>query len=362
MSISLAAIGCAVAFCASLAGCSWLRAFSLRKNLLDRPNERSLHSVPVPRLGGLAIATGTWLALLTLHALQRTVPGKFERAWLITSIPVVALGLVDDLKPLRASTRLLLQVGLAALFCVLAGIPRGVTLVSPWTLTLPPAISLALWSFFIVAVLNIFNFMDGMDGLAGTQALGAGLGICGAFAIAHQPTLAVLCALIAAASVGFLFHNFPPAMIFMGDAGSTLLGFSFAAMAVIGSEVSPVVPAYAVVFALSPFLLDGTVTLLRRAVRLEPIWKAHRTHLYQRAVRAGRTHRDVLVVYAGWIAFGAAAAICSVVARVPALAALAITMAGVYWLVWRWVRKCESAREQTEIGATALPSELAHGH
>jgi UDP-N-acetylmuramyl pentapeptide phosphotransferase/UDP-N-acetylglucosamine-1-phosphate transferase len=347
MDISLAAIGSAIAFCGALAGCSALRAFSLRKNLLDRPNERSLHSVPVPRLGGVAIASATWIGLLSLHALQGSRPGKFEAGWLISSIAITALGLVDDLHALRAGTRLLLQFGCAALFCALVGIPQGISLMAHSVLALPPALSLALWSFFIVAVLNIFNFMDGMDGLAGTQAFGAALGIGGAFVLFQQPSLAALCLVIAAAAAGFLFHNFPPAKIFMGDSGSTFLGFSFAALAVAGANLEPAVPLPVFALAIAPFLLDGTFTLLRRALRGEPVWKAHRTHLYQRAVRAGRTHHDVLVIYALAIAAGAASSICAALAGGQEMLALTSCAALSLLALFIWVHRLEAAIPQS---------------
>ena len=345
--ISLAAIGCAIAFFCALAGCSWLRAFSLRKNLLDHPNERSLHFVPIPRLGGVAIAGAVWLAFLVLHVIERRAFGKLELAWLITSVPIAALGLFDDLRPLGAFPRLFLQFAGAALFCLLAGIPHGFSLVASSGIALPPAISLAVWTFSIVAVLNIFNFMDGMDGLAGTQALGASLGIGAAFAMVHQPELAVLCGLLAAASLGFLFQNLPPAKIFMGDAGSTFLGFSFAVLAVSGADVRPSVPAPVFALALAPFLLDGTYTLLRRAVRGEQVWKAHRSHLYQRAVAAGRTHHDVLVAYAIWIACGAAAAAYATRAGSFRLFALTLVVLVAFSVVFGWVRHLEQPSIQS---------------
>jgi UDP-N-acetylmuramyl pentapeptide phosphotransferase/UDP-N-acetylglucosamine-1-phosphate transferase len=355
--VPLLAAGCAVAFCGAVAGCSLLRTFSLRRGLLDRPNERSLHSTPVPRLGGVAIALATWLGLGTVHALQRSMPGKFEVAWLVTSSLVAALGLVDDLRPLRASARLLLQVACAVLFCLLAGIPRGISLVAPTMIVLPAAISFALWVFFVVAVLNLFNFMDGMDGLAGTQALGAALGIGGAFAVSHQLPYVALCAVLAAASAGFLVHNFPPAKIFMGDAGSTFLGFSFAALALIGADLEPGLPVSTFAFALAPFLLDGTLTLLRRVLKFEPIWKAHRTHLYQRAATAGRTHHDVLVAYALWIAAGAAAAVCAARGGRNALAVLALgaltALAAVLAWVWRLERAFAQSSPDSRIQATS---------
>ncbi len=341
MDYLLLAIAGLIAFGGSLAGCSSLRAFSLRNNLLDHPNERSLHTVAVSRLGGVAIALATWAAVLVHHALQGSRPGKLEFAWLITSLPIALLGLVDDLRPLRAGTRLLLQFACAALFCTLAGIPHGISLVADSTLLLWPALSLLLWSFFIVAVLNIFNFMDGMDGLAGTQALGAALGIGGAFALLHQPSLAALCGFIAAASAGFLFHNFPPAKIFMGDAGSTFLGFSFAALAVVGADLTPAVPAPVFALALAPFLLDGTLTLLSRAARGEPVWKAHRSHLYQRAVAAGRTHYQVLIVYAVFIMLSAVSAVLASRFNSRLVAFSCLLSLSAFGTVFAWVRRLE---------------------
>ena len=345
MSPALTAAGFAIAFFLALAGCASLRAFALRRMLLDHPNERSLHSVPTPRLGGVAIAVASWLALLAVHALQRTGPDRFERAWLLTSLPIFLLGLIDDLRPLRAGTRLLLQLACAGLFCALAGVPRGVSVLAPAVLALPPPLSLALWSVFIVGVLNIFNFMDGLDGLAATQSLGAALGLGGAFALVHQPALALLCGVLASASLGFLFHNFPPAKIFMGDAGSTFLGFSFAVLAATGTELSPAVPIPVFLLALAPFLLDGTFTLLRRALRGEPIWKAHRTHLYQRAVLQGRTHEAVLARYALWVAGGGVAAVLAARAGPALLIGLALAMTGCLGLVRRWASRPAASAE-----------------
>ena len=155
MEIQSLVIASAFAFGCALAGCSLLRVFSLRRNLLDQPNERSLHSVPVPRLGGVAIACATWLALLVIHALRKTLPERLEVAWLVTSLPIAALGLIDDLQPLRAGTRLVLQFACAGAFCALAGIPTGISLLASSRSALPAPLSLALCSFFIVAGLNL---------------------------------------------------------------------------------------------------------------------------------------------------------------------------------------------------------------
>src|SRR5262249_2114173 len=210
---------------------------------LDGGNERSPATVPVPRLGGVGVARG---------ALLRAVVAGVATPWLVCTALVSALGLVDDLRPLRAGLRFALQLALAGAFVAWVGPPSRLLLVPGCELALPPALAAALAVLFLVGVLNIYNFMDGMDGLAGTQAVCAGIALA-----ATGPGLAPL--VLAAASAGFLVPNFPPAKIFLGDAGSTALGFGLAALGV----GAPSLPFATVVVALAPFLLDGTFTILR---------------------------------------------------------------------------------------------------
>lgn len=330
-------------FCAAVAGCIALRALSFRSQLLDQPNERSLHTAPTPRLGGAAIVLAFCLALAVAVPAHRTPLGGRVTLWLAAALPIALLGLVDDLRPLKAATRLSLQLAVAAAFCLMVGLPSCVPLAATLCIPLSPAPSLVLWVLVIVGLLNIFNFMDGMDGLAGTQATCASLALGQVFVSNGAVEIGVACILLSTASLGFLVQNAPPARIFMGDAGSTFLGFSFGALALLGARNEPVVPLHVSFLALAPFLLDGGSTLVRRAIRGEAVWRAHRAHLYQRAVTAGRSHRQVLVVYAVWIVAAGTAAVLTEGSqpRVVALAGFAMVTALI--AVWRWVLRLERA-------------------
>ncbi|MFO0664296.1 MAG: glycosyltransferase family 4 protein [Polyangiaceae bacterium] len=335
-------IACGIAFLVSAVGCEVVRTFAVRHALLDKPNARSLHQVPVPRIGGVAVVLSVYVAFLVANgfAVGFADPG-FKM--LALAVPVAVAGLVDDLKPLPASIRFALQiaVSLGLLFFVDQG---PLTLWKGYDLTLSRPVFLALGTIWIVAVLNIYNFMDGMDGLAGSQTFFAGASLAYVLAVSGRSSLSILVAATAAAAAGFLLHNRPPARIFMGDACSTFLGFLFAAVPVVSAmpshdAASTTVPFLAGPLALAPFLLDGTFTLLRRASKGEKVWQAHRTHLYQRAVATGLGHRDVLVRYLAWFVVSASAVVMAVGGREwTAIVTVVLGLA----LTWSWVRRRET--------------------
>jgi UDP-N-acetylmuramyl pentapeptide phosphotransferase/UDP-N-acetylglucosamine-1-phosphate transferase len=319
----------AAAFVLSAVTCQLARRLAARGALLDTPNERSLHTIPVPRLGGTGVVVG---ALPLAAALGVPAP------WLGATALIAALGLLDDLRPLPAAVRFAVQVAIVAGFVAWLGAPARVLLVPGVALAVPAPVTV----LFLVAALNIYNFMDGMDGLAGTQAVGAGGALAVACAVIGHDDLALAALLLAAASGGFLVHNLPPARLFLGDAGSTALGFGLPALGLLAARRTPAVPFATVAVALAPFLLDGTFTILRRARRLEPIWRAHRSHLYQRAVQAGRGHRDVLVVYAAWVGASAAAAVAVAAGPWPVTAAAAVGSLAALFAVRAWVLRLEA--------------------
>jgi len=252
---------------------------------LDRPNERSLHSIPVPRIGGLAlvpsIACG-WL--LVPNAVPWTI-------WVPASM-VFAISCVDDVADLSAAVRL--AVHLIAATVTAFGLMYAM---NGLVATLIAILAIA-W------MTNLFNFMDGADGLAGGMALfGFGTYAVAAW-IAGDIGLALACCAISAAAGTFLWFNFHPARVFLGDAGSIPLGFLAASLGVQG-WIDGLWPMWFPLVVFSAFIVDATVTLLRRAARGERIWQAHREHCYQRLVRHGWGHRrTALVEYALMIACG----------------------------------------------------------
>ena len=351
---TILALTVAASFLGSLYVCVFARDFALRRALLDRPNERSLHTTPVPRLGGVAIVLACYGVLLL--ALRERAAEHALWPWLLAALPVAALGLLDDLRPLPAGLRLLIQLGVAVGFCATLELPTKLAITPALNVSMPALVVAIAGSVFLVALLNIYNFMDGMDGLAATQAIGAAMAFATCAIASGHEDLALLSLALLGASAGFFVHNAPPAKLFMGDVGSTFLGFSFAAMTLLGvaRPTQPLALSPAL-FALAPFLLDGSFTLLRRALRGEKIWQAHRTHLYQRAVASGLQHHDVLVRYAAWTAFGAATAVADVHTAGHYTWLLAVGHGFWFAAVWRWVRARERALDATNKRAAEPP-------
>jgi Fuc2NAc and GlcNAc transferase len=271
----------------SLLGTHLVRRVARARHLLDRPNGRSAHVRPTPRLGGIGIMCA-FLPVATVTVVC-SGGGAGALSTVITTGIIAALGLVDDLRPLPARWRFGVQLA-AATVVVGANVAR---IESAWTLLPLPVWLLAPASvLWIVWVTNLYNFMDGIDGLAGAEASSVGI-IAGAlFLMAGRGDLAVVALLMAAAALGFLGWNWPPARIFMGDVGSGFLGFTFGALSLIASR-SGTLPLALCLMLAGVFAFDATLTLLRRMARGEPWHQPHRSHAYQRLVQAGSTHAEV---------------------------------------------------------------------
>lgn len=253
-------------------------------HILDVPNDRSLHAHPTPRTGGVAIV----FAFLTTGTIfvWRDV-GPFPAIAIGVAVATIALtSYVDDRYGLSVRIRFFVHSVTATLFVA--------TLFFDLLHVDAQLIGLALAVLFLVWMINLYNFMDGMDGFAG----GMGVFGFGAFAVvgwtqSHE-TFFVLNLLISAACAGFLVFNFPPARIFMGDVGSTVLGFLAGALMLSG-VTTKVLSMPAAVLVFSPFIVDATVTLTRRLLRRENVFRAHRSHYYQRAVQLGLSHRQTVL-------------------------------------------------------------------
>jgi UDP-N-acetylmuramyl pentapeptide phosphotransferase/UDP-N-acetylglucosamine-1-phosphate transferase len=289
--------------------------------MLDRPNERSLHASPVPRTGGIAIASGA------LGAGAVFVP---EARFLVTLAAALALiSFVDDWRGLGALPRLAAHFIVAAIYVSHALAPAGPV----------------EWSVLVLAVVwvaNLYNFMDGSDGLAaGVAVIGFSAYAASAWLAGHY-VLASLSLVVTAAAVPFLFVNFHPARMFMGDAGSVTLGFLAAALGALGwreGAWSPLFP----VFVFSPFIADASLTLLRRILARQRFWEPHREHYYQKLIRMGASHRDTALLEYGTMfvaaAGGAAMAALGFAAQLALLAAwLATLFAFAFVIDRRWKR------------------------
>ncbi len=268
---------------------SRVRNYALAHALLDIPNDRSSHALPTPRGGGIAIVVASIVSFVVLGSMG-LLPWRTVAALVGGGVLIAAVGWVDDRRGLPALTRLLTH-GVAATWSVawvggLSSLQVGSVTV-PLALAGPPLAVLG-----VIWVTNLYNFMDGIDGLAGMQAVTAGV-VGGGLLVAGGATgLGVSALVIAASSAGFLVLNWPPARIFMGDVGSGFLGYSFATVA-LASEGTRALPLLAWVLLIAMFVFDATITLARRARAGEKVMAAHRSHAYQRAVRSGWSHRQV---------------------------------------------------------------------
>ena len=264
-----------------------------RLHVLDHPDHRSLHQRPVPRSGGVAILLSlllAWWVAVAGNAVQSSV----VLLWMSGGILVLgSLGVWDDLRDLSPALRLPVQT-LVALSLVPLGLSLG-SLELPcckWRLSGPLGAFLAV--FFMLWMINLYNFMDGMDGFAGGMALIGFSALAGLGYLAGDTGYSLLALLVASASAGFLVYNFPPARIFMGDAGAPVLGFLAAAF-MLWADRQGLFPLWIGLLVFAPFVVDATYTLVRRLLRGEAVWKPHRGHLYQKLVLAGWSHRRTVL-------------------------------------------------------------------
>jgi len=244
--------------------------------IVDVPNHRSSHAVPKPRTGGIALMTAVLAGTFAAWAFFPRM--AIGRLLFYGAAAYFALGLAEDVFHLSERVRLVVQAVIAAIlaFC---------------GLSLPGVLAAVFTVFWYVGFVNVFNFLDGIDGYAASEALLAGIFIA---ILSRWPGPL----LISAAAAGFLVFNFQPARLFMGDSGSYLLGFLLAALCVEGSLKSGV-PVEAFILVLGTFIVDAAATLAKRIMRRESWMKAHRSHYYQRLTDLGFSHAEVALMNMG---------------------------------------------------------------
>jgi UDP-N-acetylmuramyl pentapeptide phosphotransferase/UDP-N-acetylglucosamine-1-phosphate transferase len=314
----------AAAFVLSFVLSALLTRYRGRFALLDLPNARSLHAGATPRAGGLAILAGL-AAGAVIAGSTLALPGG---AWAAAALLLVAaISFADDIWRLPALLRLAVHLA-AALMLVLGGayMLPVLHLVPGWDLQEAPWVLVTFSVLLMVWCTNLYNFMDGMDGLAGGMAvIGFGsLVLLGC--LAHAPAYACAASLVAAAAAGFLPFNLAPARLFMGDVGSGSLGF-LVGLFLLWAERAGLFPLWLGFMVFSPFLVDATWTVIRRALQGKKPWQAHREHFYQRLVGQGWSHRrTTLCAYALMLK-------CSLFA----VLAICFTASGVRGLLLGWL-------------------------
>jgi UDP-N-acetylmuramyl pentapeptide phosphotransferase/UDP-N-acetylglucosamine-1-phosphate transferase len=319
----------ALAFAVTAAG-GWVYLRWAPRRALDVPNERSSHTRPTLRGGGLVIVLG-FFAGLAVWLTNGGFLSPRALGWLAGALLVASVSFVDDLRPLSAAPRFVTHLAGAVLLTF-----AGVQLIETAAIA-----SLVVAFVYVIVLTNVYNFMDGIDGLAAAQAIIAGAALAVAGVLVANPLVAISGGLLSASSLGFAIYNLPPARMFMGDVGSTFLGFSFAGLSLlanigVGGGRLPIEFGL-VLFA--PFLFDSLATLARRVLRGERWYAAHRSHYYQRLVQCGLSHGQVTCLYAGLGVVAAGAALAGLYAAEPLRETLALVayvpMLAVVALVWR---------------------------
>jgi Fuc2NAc and GlcNAc transferase len=268
---------------------TWLiRMHALRKSILDIPNDRSSHTIPTPRGGGLAIIVCFFFGLLGFSYLQ-PLPHPLIYAMIIGGSLIAIIGYLDDRFTISAKLRFEVHILAAVIaFYYIGDFNIVIHGWSPGFWALPITILGTVW------FTNLYNFMDGIDSLASLQGIFVSLAAAAALFFKGDIAIASICILLAAAIAGFLYWNWPPARIFMGDVGSGTLGFIFAVLLISTVQTHSLSLAFWFII-MATFVCDASFTLLRRMIQGEKWYSAHRSHAYQRLVQRGYTHRKVSV-------------------------------------------------------------------
>ncbi len=279
-----------IVFILSYFGVEIFRRWCLKREIFDIPNDRSSHTTPTARGGGIIIVTLT----LVFYISYELIYGNINWFYVAGALIIAIISWLDDLISIRSIWRF--AVHSLAAFIAIFGI--GIIRFDIFYLDQFAWIQIIVTFVWIVWLTNAYNFMDGIDGIAATQAITAGIAWILFGFYTNETSITYFAAVLVVTNLGFIFHNWSPAKIFMGDVGSAFLGYTFAVLPLflIGKNVTKNTYIFAIC-AVFLFLFDSIVTFLRRILNREKFWEAHRSHIYQRLVIRGFSHQKVSLIY-----------------------------------------------------------------
>lgn len=286
----------ASAFAITLVTTPLAKKISTKVGAIDYPKDRGVHVKPMPRMGGIAIVLGFLVTVLVLYQFEHSMEYRQFMGFVVGACIIVALGIIDDIKSLRAKHKLVVQI-IAALIVIFSGTRINVVL---WPVTAYlQTFSVPITLIWIVGVTNAVNLIDGLDGLAAGVSSIAALCLMVLCIMTGTSTAVMLTAALAGACLGFLPRNFNPAEIFMGDTGSTFLGFVLAVTSILGVFKGYAILALIVsMLCLGLPIFDTMFAMIRRVAKNKPIMEADRGHLHHRLLDRGFTQRQaVLILY-----------------------------------------------------------------
>jgi UDP-N-acetylmuramyl pentapeptide phosphotransferase/UDP-N-acetylglucosamine-1-phosphate transferase len=273
-------------------GVSFIRRLALRHQILDHPKERSSHSISMPRGGGLAIVV---LVLVTSLWFANETELSRSLTYILLGAILAWVGWRDDIYSLSPNFRFLVQGLIAIISMLVMGYFRVVRIPMLGDVDLG-VIGIVLTFLWIIGMINAYNFMDGIDGMAGGVALSAGLCWIVLSSNVHNPFVFWVALSIAASSLGYLRHNWPPAKIFMGDVASTFLGYSFAVLPLLSADQSGDALTIGTLLMWT-VIIDPGATFIGRLLKRENIYSRHRSHLFQRLVIGGYKQATISSLY-----------------------------------------------------------------
>lgn len=304
----------------ALLGTHSVRGWAVRRGFLDIPDEeRRIHSLPTPNVGGMAIALAAVASFIAWSFL--VLPGQVYRpdilSMLLGGLAMFLVGFWDDTRHIKATTKFLLQIVIASAVFFGGVQIMGVSFGRFWEGEFTGVLSYLITTIWIVGTTNAFNLIDGSDGVAAGAALFASISMGVIFALQGDPLGALMATILVGACLGFLFFNFPPASIFMGDSGSLFLGYTLATLGVITTQKSSTLLAVVIpVIAFGVPLLDTSIAIVRRYLRSEAIFNADRGHIHHRLSDLGHSPRGVaLLLYVACAGFASLALVLAAPGR-----------------------------------------------